>query len=1310
MKTLAGVIADPPTWLPWVLLVLLVVLIAVMGLTLWWLLRRKEGGDAKDESAPPPPTAGDADPDDPRLVKHMRREVRRSLQTLAELSDNGGNPYSVPWIVAAGAENAHLRAVIDGIDPESTSSGGTIPRAGVVRFCRQGAVFHAGDSLLSQSEGPRRWRRLVRLMGACRPHRPVDGLVLAIPVGMLAGAEALPFDRLADQGARFSDMIASVQRITGLRVPVTVVLTQCEDLRGFSALAAALSDQARADALGWAVPYSLETAYQADWAEQATESISTGLANTGIHLLMAGDRPADADGIMVLPFEVKALTPSLKPLLAAMFQPSAYHESFLFRGLYLTGTPTGQDDAMAFATGLFNGKVFREYQLVRPVRGILTARTRRLRMAQAVLAAAVVLGALGLSWLSFDAPRRVRVVRPLLATIQNDLGQIVRLNGRVDPALGQAASIRLLKEMSRLDVVTLTTIFAPGSYLHHPDRLIQKAISIGYDDIIMAEIQRRLSTRLNAILNADTPAGRTDTESVQQLTQLVNQLVEFDRIYRTYLDLPNSRSAAALSTVVRYALDIDLPSGFQTSARLYQGALAYSSVHSIDHALPLVARGLTTQFAASYRTRFDAGHLRSRLERINQLSLGSNDHNPEAAMARLMELQDQLKAVARDLDSRDYGWINGEKSDLGSAMEGLLVKLDGLSVVPSGIVAALRQTGEQQMAEARRQLFSLLVNDKVPLLQLEGGKALLSPAMVALRKQLDDLLARSFMSQAMPSLPPLATGARPILWDAQWLKAAQAVIDDYLAFITTEAQKFPAALSFTVEMAAFDQASQRAEVATAAAARPAERVSSGLYQVETEMQGLISVSQTLASLGEQLRRAKMDWLGVQLKGTVQSQGARLLGEVDGMASGLLLAAHAPSFDWWDGSMPLAARTFRAASLPELSIMVESNHESLSRLARDDADPLLKTVAALPGEGGGGDIVAKWQGIVRALHRYDQKDRDSSLRRLEQFMLVDMDQIDPGRCDTIAGGPPTPGGDIFAIQLDQLRASLALRCSELGAGHIRARYARIQALFNELLAGRFPFASDALPQTPRADPLAVRRFFWAMDQEKPPPRPAVETAVGRSAGSFMTALAASKKALAPMLVDPTLEQPLIYEVEAEFRANAARDTAGNQIIEWGLDLGGEQRLSSLEPKRKAIWSTGQPVRLFVRFARNAPSLPVADARRRYRVDGAVASWEASDPWALLSLMAMLATEPGRLAELPDRRSHSLTLNMDLQRNPDAAAGARAAATAEMFLRLGLTAVVRQAGKPEERIPVVLPLFPPAAPVAESTTPILLLPRE
>ena len=88
MKTLAGVIADPPTWLPWVLLVLLVVLIAVMGLTLWWLLRRKEGGDAKDESAPPPPTAGDADPDDPRLVKHMRREVRRSLQTLAELAQN----------------------------------------------------------------------------------------------------------------------------------------------------------------------------------------------------------------------------------------------------------------------------------------------------------------------------------------------------------------------------------------------------------------------------------------------------------------------------------------------------------------------------------------------------------------------------------------------------------------------------------------------------------------------------------------------------------------------------------------------------------------------------------------------------------------------------------------------------------------------------------------------------------------------------------------------------------------------------------------------------------------------------------------------------------------------------------------------------------------------------------------------------------------------------------------------------------------------------------------------------------------------
>lgn len=1305
MNTTSALIA----WLPWVIVAVLVLAIiaAVVTALLWRRLRGKDAPAAPEAE----PDAEEPPPQDSRwLAAHMRREVRKSLNTLRALSDGGDNPYSVPWIVALGAEGAETRKVIDAIDPDHPAAGGVIPRAGSMSFCRNGAVFHAGDTLVEVGGGLGIWRRLIQLMAACRPHRPVDGLVVTLPASMLRGPDALPFDRLADRGGRFGEMIAAAQRITGLRVPVTLVITGCEELEGFPALASALPESALDDALGWATPYALESTFQPEWADQAVEHIATSLSGVAIQLLMTGTTAADPDGLLLLPSQVRDMALRLKPLLAAMFQPSAYHEAFLFRGIYLVGAQPAKAGRGAFVSGLFNDKIFREYQLVRPVKGILTKRTRRLRLTQAALAAFAAVSVAGLVWLRADIPVRADKLRLLLATIHADLTHRVKAEGREDPDAAQAAAIRLLQEMARMDVITLTTPLAPTSYLRDPDQLMEQSLAVGLDNIIMAEIGHRMTDRLTAILESPPPSGTDEGAVMGQLSGYIDRLAEFDRVHRLYRDLPRLRSAAALETVADYSLQIQLPKGFQENADLYQGAMAMTSVPSADAAANTISRSLHNHFAAAFRARFDDASLRRRLERISKLVQSNENHDPDAALGQLQELLGHLQGIERDLNSRDYGWINGDSAYIGPAFDAALTRLDGLALVDDKDIAAIRQMGEKQIVEARKALFTQLAADRLPLLHLEGGKAVLSPTMVTLRTQLEALLARPFMAEKMPSQPPSATGARPILWDTHWLKTAQRLVDDYLAFVSGEAMKFPPGMSFTIELAAFDQVSQRIDVALAAAARPAERVASGPYQLEHELQGMIAVSQMLGGLTEQLRNAKIDAAGNRLRGIVLAQANRLLAGVDAMASGQLLLARPPTFEWWDGTMPLASRAFREPSLPELAIEVENSRDAIVKLAHAYAEPLVGMAASMPGDGGHRELAVRWQGIVRAVAHYEQKDRDSSLRRLEQFILVEMDKIDPANCAGIANAPPTPGGDLFAVTLDEMKFALGKRCAALGSSKLRESYASLQSLFNETLAGRFPFAASAAPSTPRADPLAVRRFFWAAGRDKMPARPVVEGALGRPVGAFLQGLADAEKTLAPMLVDPTLDQPLTYEVEAEFRTNAANDVGGNQIIEWGLECGGDQWLSSREPKRSLVWSTGMPVRLFVRFARNAPSLPAPDPLGRYRVDGHMATWEATDPWALLSLLAQLSPDRGRLAELPDRRSHTLELNLDLQRNPEAASGASAGTQARLFLRLGLTALVRKAGKPDEKSPVTLPQFPAAAPEADLPRPMQIMRRE
>ncbi|HSV29179.1 MAG TPA: hypothetical protein VLL76_06460, partial [Candidatus Omnitrophota bacterium] len=484
--------------------------------------------------------------------------------------------------------------------------------------------------------------------------------------------------------------------------------------------------------------------------------------------------------------------------------------------------------------------------------------------------------------------------------------------------------------------------------------------------------------------------------------------------------------------------------------------------------------------------------------------------------------------------------------------------------------------------------------------------------------------------------------------------------------------------------------------------RPAERAMGGSYELETELRALAGARQHIGSLSELLRKAHVNDLPVQLEATAQTQAARLLADVDLMAQGLFLPSD-PTFSWWDGAMPVAARSYGVANNAELAVVLEADRESLLRLTREYAEPLVKMLEALPGQETrtGRDLVVKWQAIMRVLARHEQKDRDTTLKRLEQFVLADMDKVDLNTCAGLSVPPDAAGGgDLFLRQLEVIRSGLGERCRWLARQRAVDAYARLHRLFNQTLAGRFPFAVDPAPATPRAEAGDVRQFFFALGRDGMPDRTALERAAGPEAATFVARLAEVRQALAPMLVDPVLEQPLAYEVKADFRTNADRDLGGNQVIEWVLDLGGDQRLSSLDAKRIATWTAGQPVRLSVRFARNAPTIPAADPRGRYRVDGPVATWEYKDPWALLSLLAEHAPAPNRVNELPDRKPHVLRLAVALGRNPDAASGAAMdAPTAELFLRLGLTSLTRIPGKPEQKDSVTLPTFPPSAPAVD-----------
>jgi type VI secretion system protein ImpL len=181
------------------------------------------------------------------------------------------------------------------------------------------------------------WRTIINLLGRYRSKRPLDGIILTIPVSELYGRERLSPENLNARAKYLSHKLTSAQHLLGLRLPVYVIVTKCDLLPGFQSFCHELPIAQHNNMLGWSVPYALHTAYSPHWIDEAFHSISEDMANIQLEMFAHGVDEQNADGIMVLANEFASLKSGLKLYADHIFKESAYEESLMLRGIYFCG-------------------------------------------------------------------------------------------------------------------------------------------------------------------------------------------------------------------------------------------------------------------------------------------------------------------------------------------------------------------------------------------------------------------------------------------------------------------------------------------------------------------------------------------------------------------------------------------------------------------------------------------------------------------------------------------------------------------------------------------------------------------------------------------------------------------------------------------------------------------------------------------------------------------------------------------------------------------------------------------------------------
>ena len=183
----------------------------------------------------------------------LRTSFRRALRILKSYVTGRDYRYRAPWYLLAGESKSGKTSLLEsnGLH-ESVKE--LVDRSGRRLnwyFFDDGVVMDVAGDFVLRNDGTanhRGWNSILRLLQKHRPQRPLDGLVLTIPCADLVTEGELDHQRRFDLEQKATSLYKKLwqaQKILGMRLPIYIVITKCDEITGFSSFCKQLPENLR---------------------------------------------------------------------------------------------------------------------------------------------------------------------------------------------------------------------------------------------------------------------------------------------------------------------------------------------------------------------------------------------------------------------------------------------------------------------------------------------------------------------------------------------------------------------------------------------------------------------------------------------------------------------------------------------------------------------------------------------------------------------------------------------------------------------------------------------------------------------------------------------------------------------------------------------------------------------------------------------------------------------------------------------------------------------------------------------------------
>jgi hypothetical protein len=1298
-----------PIWL--LILILIVLLVLGTAIFLYFVLRRARKitfsvdpaiRAAPDKKEPPPDEflsySSNAD---------LRASFTRGLRRLKSFSAGKDYRYRAPWFLMIGESDSGKTAILD-------SSGIILSATELGRdqqlnwyFNDEGVIVEvAGDFVLRADEtaNHRGWNTISRLLQKHRPQRPLDGIVLTIPCTDLIGSD--DFDnadrfRLEQKATCLYRKLWQSQRILGMRLPVYVLVTKCDEVKGFTGFCNQLPANLKTQMFGWSNPLSLDAAYKPDFVSEAFESIHKHLSHLQFEIYAERDEISDVDDVFLFPSEIQAMHASLQVYLDGLFRQSAYHESFFFRGLYFTGearagsVPEPAQKLLAnswrtnfeasapslpetlessslkpiFVSQLFKEKIFAEDFLAQPIKRIAIARNRTVLAAQIFSLLIIIVGGIGLAVTYARLSTKVDELNRYLGDEKGDLASLK--SGNLLVVRDDQAN--LLEGMAYASGNKIQSVFIPSSWFSKINEQVETTFVKAFKPVVFDSLKRDLEKNAGCLKETNTtPSRLSESDSsdsdrqdrsrrrleatppcpplsgpdrqlpvfIGQVQQLRLNLVRYDRIIKK-----DSGSFEDLKALVEY-LDHERLPAFDKENDLYQRALREAEGSVIDNesiyqdAQAKVAKTIEDLYDASLKQK---GVKYSYLEEIT---------DTEALLRR-----------------PEYTWLATQTFRAESPFAGMTI----------------------------------------------------ASGLIKLRYALQDLRRQRFMAQDAPDDSTryqrrYQHRVRNVLvWDQEILRDVLALSEQYETFVAARSYEHADDVDYRVKEVARAQAKLKIRKLIIRARKyealaPSSEGSALRASLITEVQRLEVVKPLLAQVLEVAGRLGIDR---ELRGMLAQQGNSLLQNIN--REFVSLRFYIPrqgDFAWWQGNGTVSYRAFDLGSSEELEEYLNLQRKNIAELGRELVLPIEAFFASQGIPLQRGEAQVDWDRLLFDLDQFDNKTPGNPIATLEIFIRTEMDKVSVDSCTGVARVFDNRSTDYFLRKRNSLRQAFYARCTELGRSKAIIdtlaaldNYRKIVDSFNDNLRGGFPFGDV---NAPPIDPLRLTTFFDELDLREKAAREALERSVGfgavpQRALNFLKQATKARAFFAPFLEKkqgPVFDFKVQFRVQPEQPGQAERGV--NQIIDWQLEVG-KKSFAYRGEDLTGRWVYGDPIRLTLRWANDSPVRPIASALPvPFAVKERTAIFEYNDRWALFTFLlkhGLTLRRAGTETDCDqglDADPYTLTFTIKTGVDPAVLPGQRQdlqSTSAQVFMRVTMLT----ANKPEA---LMIPCFPIKAPPVPS----------